>query len=209
MFIDNDDGDDDDNDNDDDDHNDDDILLHIVMYRRKYKLFRRWSQAVIQYRDVMRQEELSKQLKVMNKNRSSYEIELTRRLEEENSKYKSSMERVSALEKEVRDVHDRLHEISQEKQQSIDSLQRQELQYENQLKVERENNRILTARHNTMKRQFEKEIIALKKKNDDDEVMTKKSDRYVVFILWMNNVMMHDMLYLLLSIVIIIFTHYH
>jgi len=191
MLIDNDDGDDDVDNDDDDDHNDDGILLHIVMYRRKNKLFRRWSQAVIQYRDVMRQEELSKQLKVMNKNRSSYEVELTRRLEEENSKYKSSMERVSALEKEVRDVHDRLHEISQEKQQSIDSLQRQELQYENQLKVERENNRILTARHNTLKRQLEKEIIALKKKNDDDEVMTKKSDRYVVFILRMNNVMMH------------------
>jgi hypothetical protein len=79
-----------------------------------------------------------------------------------------------------------------------------------------------------MKRQLEKEIIALKKKNDDDEVMRKKSDRYDevmtkksdgydVFILWMNNVMMHaddnvmmhDMLYLLLSVVIIMFTHYH
>jgi chromosome segregation ATPase len=170
----------DDNDND-DDHNNGVILLYIVMYRRKYKLFRRWSQAVIQYRDVMRQEELSKQLKVMNKNRSSYEVELTRRLEEESSKYKSCMERVSALEKEVKDVHDRLHEITQEKQQqSMDILQRQELQYENQLKVEREKNRILTARHNTLRRQLEKEIIDLKKKNDGDEVMTKKSDRYVM-----------------------------
>ena len=145
------------------------------MHRRKYKLFRRWTQAVMQYRDVMRQEELSKQLIVMSKNRSSYEIELTKRLEEESSKYKSCIDRISALEKEGRDVHDQLYSVTQEKQQCIDSLQRQELQYENQLKVERENNRILTARHNTLKRQLEKEIIALKKKNDDDdEVMTKK-----------------------------------